>query len=232
MEKFTNPWKTLDSKEVYNNNWITVTEHQVINPGGGGGIYGTVSFKNLAIGIIPIDEKGFTWLVGQYRYPLNEYSWEIPMGGGNIGSDPLESAKRELKEETGLLAEEWEKILKIHTSNSVTDEVGYVYVARKLTQSGLELDETESDLKVIKVPFSDSLAMVMSGEITDSLSVAAIGERRPANAAPVLGHVWWRRSLLACRSLDLWCHSRRRRVHSVSLCRKPRYRSGHLVERR
>jgi hypothetical protein len=112
-------WKTISIKEVYENPWIKLDEHQVINPSGGKGIYGKVHFKNKAIGIIPLDENNNTWIVGQQRYTLNEWSWEIPEGGGPLGVGTLESAKRELLEETGLKANKWTEIVKIHLSNSV-----------------------------------------------------------------------------------------------------------------
>jgi 8-oxo-dGTP pyrophosphatase MutT (NUDIX family) len=173
MKNPANPWTTLSSKEIYDNRWIQVTEHQVINPNGGEGIYGTVHFKNRAIGIIPIDGRGYTWLVGQYRYALEEYSWEIPMGGGLLDIEPLDAAKKELKEETGLRASDWTELLKIHTSNSVTDEVGFVFLARNLVQGETEFEETE-DLKIWHLPFNDALEMAMDGRITDSLSLAGI----------------------------------------------------------
>jgi len=150
-----------------------VNEHEVINPKGGNGIYGKVHFKNKAIGIIPIDDDLNTWLVGQYRYTLDEYSWEIPMGGGLLENDTLESAKRELKEETGLSATEWIQIMRIHTSNSVTDEEGFIFLARGLTEGETEFDPTE-DLAIKKLPFNDALRMVLDGKITDSLSIAGI----------------------------------------------------------
>ena len=127
MNSEHNPWQTLNSKQVYNNQWIQVQEHTVINPNGGRGIYGKVLFKNRAIGIIPLDSDGNTWLVGQYRYTVNEYSWEIPMGGGPLDQDILTSAQRELKEETGLTAAKWTNIMRIHTSNSATDEEGFIF---------------------------------------------------------------------------------------------------------
>jgi 8-oxo-dGTP pyrophosphatase MutT (NUDIX family) len=173
MEEQTNPWQTLSTRAVYDNPWIQVEEHQVINPKGGEGIYGVVSFKNRAIGIIPIDEHGNTWLIGQYRYTLKAYSWEIPMGGGPLEVEPLEAAKKELKEETGLSAQSWETLLTIHTSNSVTDEIGYVYLARELSKGATEFDETE-DLQIKQIPFVQALAMAMNGEITDSLSLAGL----------------------------------------------------------
>ncbi|MFT7028752.1 MAG: 8-oxo-dGTP pyrophosphatase MutT (NUDIX family) [Marinoscillum sp.] len=171
MEK--NPWKLKSSKQIYDNPWITVEEDSVINPGGGDSIYGKVLFKNLAIAVIPLDDENNTWLVGQWRYTLNEYSWEVPMGGGIKGVDPLESAKRELKEETGLEAKEWSQFLKMHTSNSVTDEVGYAFLAKGLTQGATEFEETE-DLKIMKLPFEEAHKMVLDGRITDGLSMVAI----------------------------------------------------------
>ena len=104
-----NPWQVLSSAVQYENPWISVREDQVLNPAGGPGIYGVVSMKNKAIGIIPVDAGGYTWLVGQYRYPLSEYSWEIPMGGGPVALDVLESAQRELREETGFTARRWDQ---------------------------------------------------------------------------------------------------------------------------
>ncbi|MDQ8006411.1 MAG: NUDIX hydrolase [Pedobacter sp.] len=168
-----NPWQTLSSEEKYDNNWIKVTEHQVINPSGGKGIYGEVHFKNIAIGVLPLDEENNTWLVGQYRFPLKAYSWEIPEGGGPLGSDPELSAKRELVEETGLVANKIIEIQRMHLSNSVSDELAIIYLAQDLTQGEAEPEETE-DLQIIKVPFAKAYQMVMDGEITDSISVAAI----------------------------------------------------------
>jgi hypothetical protein len=101
MDENYNPWRVLNRKEIYDNAWINVTQFDVINPAGGNGIYGKVHFKNWAIGILPLDDALNTYLVGQYRFVLNQYSWEIPEGGGPIGIDALESAKRELREETG-----------------------------------------------------------------------------------------------------------------------------------
>jgi ADP-ribose pyrophosphatase len=177
-----NPWKTLKITPIYDNPWIRLEQHDILNPAGKEGIYGKVHFKNRAMAIIPIDEEGNTWLIGQYRYPLDIYSWEIPMGGGPIGQDLLESAKRELKEETGLTAEKWTELMHIHTSNSVTDELAIAYLAEDLTQGDTEFEETEI-LQIKKLPFSEALGLVMSGEITDSISVAAI-----LKAARILGY--------------------------------------------
>lgn len=177
-----NPWKTQSVKTVYENPWIKLEEHQVITPAGKEGIYGKVHFKNRAMAIVPIDQDGNTWLVGQFRYTLDEYSWEIPMGGGPIDQDLLESAKRELKEETGLSASKWTELMKIHTSNSVTDEWGLIYLAEELTEGETEFEDTEV-LQIKKLPFQEALDMVMKGEITDSISVAGL-----LKAARILGY--------------------------------------------
>jgi len=167
------PWKIKTSKEIYQNPWIGLTEHQVINPSGGDGIYGVVHFKNFAIGIIAIDENDHIFLVGQYRFPLEKYSWELPEGGGPLDGNPLDSAKRELLEETGLVAKEWQEVLRMHLSNSVSDELGILYLAKDFEQFEAEPEETEQ-LEVKKIPFEEAYQMVISGEITDSLSVAGI----------------------------------------------------------
>jgi len=169
----SNPWRPQSSKLIYDNPWLSLHEDEVINPGGGLSHYGKVRFKNLAIGIIPLDEHNNTWLVGQYRYVPDCYSWEIPMGGGPLVIDPLESARRELKEETGLSAKNWQQLMKLHTSNSVTDERGLVYVARDLTQGETEFEETE-ELLIQKMPLSEAVKHVLSGEITDAISVAGL----------------------------------------------------------
>ena len=130
-----NNWKTLTSKTVYENAWIEIQHREVINPAGNEGIYGVVKFKNKAIGIVPLDADGNIYLVGQYRYPLHEYSWEIPEGGGPLGEDTLDTARRELKEETGLVAESWTRFARIHTSNSATDEEGFLFLAEGLSQA-------------------------------------------------------------------------------------------------
>ena len=168
-----NPWQTLDTSEKYSNPWISVQHNNVVNPSGNKGIYGVVHFKNLAVGIIPLDEEYNTWLVGQYRYPLNLYSWEIPEGGSPHDQDPIDGAKRELIEETGIEARKWTKILEMHVSNSVTDEASVIYVAQDLEFGTAEPEETE-DLQIRKVPFQEVFEMVMNGEITDSLSMVGV----------------------------------------------------------
>lgn len=159
---------------VYDNAWINVEEHQVINPAGKPGIYGKVHFKNKAIGIVPLDEDGYTWLVGQWRYTLNEWSWEIPEGGGPLADDELLSAKRELREETGLEAQQWLLLQRVHLSNSVSDEEGFVFLAEQLTHEQAALEDTEADMKVWRLPLAEALALVYEGKITDSLSVIGL----------------------------------------------------------
>ena len=169
-----NPWTTLSREDIYENPWIKLEEHQVINPAGGKGIYGKIHFKNTAIGIIPLDDKNNTWLVGQHRYVLNEWSWEIPEGGGPEGKAILASAQRELLEETGLQAKYWKEILRAHLSNSVSDELGYVFLAQGLSEGSHQREPTEADMKVWKLPFAEVVEMVMAGKITDGLSVMGI----------------------------------------------------------
>jgi 8-oxo-dGTP pyrophosphatase MutT (NUDIX family) len=168
-----NDWTTKTKKVVYENPWIAVSHREVINPSGGDGIYGVVHFKNLAIGIVPLDEQLNTWLVGQFRYTLNEYSWEIPEGGCPIGDAPLDAAKRELIEETGIRAQEWTKIMDLTTSNSVTDERGMAFLARNLSFGEAAPEDTES-LRVKKMPFQEAYEMVLDGRITDALSMLGI----------------------------------------------------------
>lgn len=168
-----NPWKIVDQRLIYENPWIGVTEYNVINPGGGKGIYGKVHFKNYAIGIVPMDEEGNTWLIGQHRFPVDQYSWEIPEGGGKLEIDPIHSAQRELLEETGIKAEDWTLILDMFVSNSITDERSLVYLARRLSFFSPEPEETER-LIIKKLPFQAALEMAISGEITDAISVAAL----------------------------------------------------------
>lgn len=173
MPDTPSPWTTLASRLVYENPWIRVREDQVLTPTGSEGIYGVVKFRNRAVAIIPIDDKGYTWLVGQYRYPLQRYSWEVPMGGHPVADDPLQGAQRELAEETGLRAERFTELLRPDVSNSITDEVASVYVAQELTQGETDFDPTEQ-LAIRRLPFDEALAMAQDGRITDLLSVTAL----------------------------------------------------------
>ena len=166
-------WKTKSTRIAYENPWIRVSHNEVITPTGTDGIYGVVHFKNIAIGILPLDEAYNTWVVGQYRFPTKNYSWEIVEGGGPLGNDPLDSAKRELAEETGLSAKNFIEIQRMHLSNSVSDELAIVYIAKDLQFGEATPEETEQ-LMVKKLPFTAAYQMVIDGLITDSISVAAI----------------------------------------------------------
>ncbi|RFS20447.1 NUDIX hydrolase [Chitinophaga silvatica] len=173
MDTTKNPWK-IHSKEIrYENNWISVWHHEGLNPAGTPGIYGVVHFKNKAIGIVALDNEGYIYLVGQYRFPMNRFSWEIPEGGGPLTEEPLATAKRELLEETGLVAQHWEEILKLDISNSVSDEEGVIFLATGLTQETPEPEETEQ-LLVKRIPLEEAYNMINKAEITDSITVAAI----------------------------------------------------------
>ena len=166
-------WKTISKKDIYENAWIKVSHHEVINPSGNNGIYGVVHFHHKAIGIIAVDEQLNIVLVGQDRYPLNAYSWEIPEGGCPIGEDNLSAAKRELKEETGLEASQWEPLCKFHLSNSVTDEEGQLFLARNLKAGNSSPEETEN-LSVKRVTLEEALLLIDRGEITDAITIMGI----------------------------------------------------------
>ncbi len=173
MQSEVNPWKINREENIYDNPWINITEFQVINPSGNPGIYGQVHFKNKAIGVLPLDENLNTYLVGQFRFPLKQYSWEIPEGGGPLAGEPLDSAKRELLEETGLKAGKWMEIQRMYLSNSVCDEEAIIYLAQNLEQFEAEPEETEQ-LTIKKLPFEEVYQMVCRGEITDAITVAAV----------------------------------------------------------
>jgi ADP-ribose pyrophosphatase len=168
-----NTWITHKSETKYDNPWITVVENQVTNPSGGQGIYGVVHFKKVAVGIIPVDECGNTWLVGQYRYPTNTYEWEIPEGGADPGEAPLDGAQRELLEETGIRALKWQLILEMQLSNSTTNEISLTYLAQSLSFVASNPEATEK-LEVRKLPLAEACAMAADGRIKDAISVASL----------------------------------------------------------
>jgi len=168
-----NPWQRLSSRRVYDNPWIGVREDQVIQPGGNTGIYGVVEFKNRAVGVIPIDSEQHTWLVGQYRYALGRYEWEIPEGGCPGHETPEQTAGRELREETGLIPGRLELILEMQMSNSCTNELGYVFVARDLSP-GPSAPEASEQLQLRRLPLAEAIAMAASGDLRDSLTVAGL----------------------------------------------------------
>lgn len=168
-------WRRLNERQVYSNPWITVSHHEVITPAGTEGIYGVVHFKNIAVGILPLDDAGNTWLVKQHRYPLDMDSWEIPEGGCPEGGKETteEAAYRELEEETGLKAARLSELLVLHLSNSVTDEKAVVYVAEGLSAGRMHLEDSE-DIEVMKLPLQEAITMALDGRITDAISVAAL----------------------------------------------------------
>lgn len=172
-----NPWTLVSRKTEYENPWITVKEDQVIHPSGRPGIYGTVHFRNHAVGIVALDDQDNIYLVGQFRYPLEEYHWEIPMGGCPQDEDPIDCAKRELKEETGLSATQWHDLGKYHISNSITDEVGYLFFCCGLSIGEADPEDTEV-LTLKTIPFQKALNSALNGEITDALSVIALQKTR------------------------------------------------------
>jgi 8-oxo-dGTP pyrophosphatase MutT (NUDIX family) len=167
------PWAIREQKVVYDNPWITLTEYQATAPTGRPALYGKVGFKNQAIGVVPLHEDGTVTLVGQNRFSLANYSWELPEGGAPMGEDPLDGAKRELAEEVGLVAADWRLILRLELSNSVTDEIAYGYLATGLAPTGVEPDETE-DLAIARVPFGDALHAAVAGHMPDALTVALL----------------------------------------------------------
>lgn len=169
----SNPWTTLSSRLIYQNPWISLREDQVRRPDGQDGIYGVVHFKNRAVGVLPVDDRGRVWLVGQHRYPLAAYSWEIPEGGCPESETPEATARRELREETGLAAGRLELIATAHLSNSVSDEIGYVFRATDLTE-GSSAPEGCERIDVRRMEWEEVREMLRRGEITDSLSVIAL----------------------------------------------------------
>ncbi len=173
MANERNPWKTLSSELKYQNPWISVREDRVIRPDGNPGIYGVVSAK-VATGTVALTPEGSVYMVGQYRYPINRYSWEIVEGGAEINEDPILAAQRELREEAGLTAREWQPLGgAVHLSNCFSSEVAYLYLARGLEHVPRQPDGTEV-LEVRQAPLRDVLRMVDSGEITDAMSIIGL----------------------------------------------------------
>lgn len=177
VDEFHNPWSVRSSEIRYENPWISVRHDEIIDPSGRTGVYGVVSPRNLALGVLPILDDGSVLLVGQYRYPLDRYSWEMPEGGGAKDVDPLVSIARELREETGHEASSWLAVMDMALSNSVTDEWARCWVAwgLRLHEAGAEPESTE-DLAIWHVPYPEVVEMVWSGKIFDSMTVATLAK--------------------------------------------------------
>ena len=167
------PWTRRSRRVAYENAWITVWHDEVTRPDGTPGVYGVVHFSNLAAGVLAIDDRDRVLLVGQHRYALDAYSWEIPEGGVSVGETALDGARRELREETGVEAADWRELARVHLSNSVSDEVAVLFEASGLTEGVASPDGTE-DLARQWVPFDEALEMTLDGRITDAMSVIAI----------------------------------------------------------
>ena len=189
------PWASRSCEVAFDNPWLALTLHDATAPTGAPARYAAVRYKNLAIGILPLFEDGSLVLVGQHRFPLMDYSWELPEGGAPLDEDPLDGARRELREEAGLEAADWREILAFQLSNSVTDERGHVYLATGLSAADCEPDPTE-DLQLARVPFREALDLALRGEIKDMITLAALlrayhmareGELDPALARAMLG---------------------------------------------
>ncbi len=170
---FANPWRTVDAKVVYENAWMRVREDAVVKPSGGAGVYGVMSPHGYATGVLPLFDNGDTVLVGQWRYPLGGFSWELPEGGSDKAVEPLAGAQRELKEETGLTARDWRPLAKLHTSNCLTDETAFCFLAMDLSEGEPSPDDTEK-LAVRRMPFASVLALTLRDEITDAMSVVMV----------------------------------------------------------
>ncbi len=177
------PWRRRTRRTVYKNPWLEVWHDEVDRPDGGPGIYGVVHFASRAVGVVAVGEDGRLLLVGQHRYTLDEYSWEIPEGGVGVDETLEAGARRELREETGYEADTWRRLFRFSTSNSVTDETGEMFLATLLHAGEPSPDATE-ELATRWATLDEVLAEIARGEIHDLMTIAAVQhyarEVRPA----------------------------------------------------
>ncbi len=167
------PWARQSRRIVYENPWIQLRHDDVIRPDGSPGIYGVIHYANAAIGVVAVGDDGRLLLVGQHRYPLDRYSWEVPEGGSPLDEDPIEGARRELAEETGYTAGSIRKLFEFTLSNSVSDEVGVMYLATDLVE-GVATPEPTEDLAIRWATLDEVLAEIESGEIHDMMTIAGV----------------------------------------------------------
>ena len=167
------PWRVEGETPLHDNPWFSLTHYKTIAPTGRPADYYLQGYKNLAVGVLALHDDGTITLVGQWRFPFNAYSWEIPEGGAPHGEDPLDGAKRELREEAGLEASDWRLALTLHLSNSTSDEVALCYVATGLRAAPVEPDDTEA-IAVVRVPFRAALKAAVDGQIQDAITVAML----------------------------------------------------------
>lgn len=192
-ERKVGPWTVRAERRVFENPWIAIIDHDIAHPDGSPGEYGVVRFKNRAVGVLPVAADGMVTLVGQHRFPLDAYSWELPEGGGPLNEDPVKAAKRELAEETGLVARSWSPLISFDISNSVTDETSRCFLAWDL-EPGASAPEPSEALTVKSVSFAELLEMVMTGGVSDSLTIAMtlaahVRALRGEAPAPISGHL-------------------------------------------
>ena len=169
----TNPWRRVSRRVAYDNPWIEILHDDVIRPDGEPGIYGVVHFKHLAIGVVPMDAEDRVLLVGQFRYTMDHYSWEVPEGGGDFGEDPEAAARRELVEETGYRGGTWRELCRAELSNSVSDEITIMFVATDL-EAGPASPEGTEQIEMRWVSFHEAMAMIREGDIRDAMTILAL----------------------------------------------------------